>query len=415
MKQKNFKFLVSFMALLVSVICMSVIAFADEPSATPGQVSGIKQIDASDASVKISYNAVLGAKGYKIEVSEDGKTWPLSSESYNAEAYISGLSSAKAYYVRVTAYTKYYDDNYDDHYVYGTTSAIHKVVTQPANIQNVKQVSATTNSFTITWDAIPGVTGYKVYQRLDDSNSPVLVATVSTNKATIKNINPKNLYEFDVYAYTKGDSYTAESDYRAYINEYSLRLVPSKLKWKDMPVDVYYKYSETIAFDFKKPAYTDGVEIRAYLYNKNKQVSKMTTTGGYESLKYIKKNTFYKLRAVGYSVINGKKKYGAWSDYMYVAQQPDVQLKQVGTKKQLKVTWDTVKGATNYTLYASTKKDSGYKKITTTKKTSFSLKKIGKTNLKKNKTYYVYVVANKKVGKTTYKSPVSYTFYLKVE
>jgi fibronectin type 3 domain-containing protein len=91
-----------------------------------------------------------------------------------------------------------------------------------------------------------------------------------------------------------------------------------------------------------------------------------------------------------------------------------ISAKQVKKTKTAVAKWDTVKGATSYTIYLSTKQKSGYKKVGTTKKTSFTLKKYGKSALKKNKTYYVYVVANKKVGKTTYTSDATYCYQFKL-
>ena len=125
---------------------------------------------------------------------------------------------------------------------------------------------------------------------------------------------------------------------------------------------------------------------------------------------------WHKARVRAYVNINGVKKYGAWSAYSYMGHQPEViSAKQVGSKNQVKVKWDTISGSTGYTVYMSTKKNSGYKKVGTTKKTNLTVSKIGKTKLKKNKTYYVYVLANKKVGKTTYSSPANWTWSFKLK
>ena len=65
---------------------------------------------------------------------------------------------------------------------------------------------------------------------------------------------------------------------------------------------------------------------------------------------------------------------------------------------------------TNYEIrYATNKKFKSAKKVTT-KKTSYTLKK-----LKKGKTYYVKVRASKKVGKKYFRSAYSKTLKVKIK
>ena len=65
------------------------------------------------------------------------------------------------------------------------------------------------------------------------------------------------------------------------------------------------------------------------------------------------------------------------------------------------VSWTKVKSANSYTVYYSTKKNSGFKKLTVIKN-SADIKK-----LSSGKTYYFKVVANKKAGKATVTSDCS--------
>ena len=99
--------------------------------------------------------------------------------------------------------------------------------------------------------------------------------------------------------------------------------------------------------------------------------------------------------------IGNKTKFGAWSATNYIARHP----KMSGTARAryINATWSKVKGATSYAVYASTKRDSGYKKVGTTKGSKFTITKVGKSSVKPSKTYYFYVEADKKVGKKTYR------------
>ena len=70
-------------------------------------------------------------------------------------------------------------------------------------------------------------------------------------------------------------------------------------------------------------------------------------------------------------------------------------------KKNATVSWKKDKSADSYTVYYSTKKNSGFKKLTVTKN-SANVKK-----LSSGKTYYFKVVANKKAGKAVVASDYS--------
>ncbi len=64
--------------------------------------------------------------------------------------------------------------------------------------------------------------------------------------------------------------------------------------------------------------------------------------------------------------------------------------------------WNKVKGASQYEVYRSTSKKGKYKKIATTKKTTYTDKK-----LKGKKKYYYKVRVSKKINKKNYYSSYS--------
>ena len=71
-----------------------------------------------------------------------------------------------------------------------------------------------------------------------------------------------------------------------------------------------------------------------------------------------------------------------------ISKPTNLKVKQSG-KTTAKITWSKVEGATKYTVYRATSKNGKYKKIGTSKTTSYKDK-----NLKKGKKYYYKVVAN---------------------
>ena len=107
-------------------------------------------------------------------------------------------------------------------------------------------------------------------------------------------------------------------------------------------------------------------------------------------------------------------KYGAWSDVTYFARSPYSKVNAKASGKSIRLSWNKVSGATNYTVYISSKKNSGYKKVGTIKKTSTTINKYGKSALKSGKTYYVRIRTYKTVGSTKYWSTWSASKSVKI-
>ena len=110
------------------------------------------------------------------------------------------------------------------------------------------------------------------------------------------------------------------------------------------------------------------------------------------------KTYYYKVRA--FRKVDGVSYYSGWSNiraYSLIPGKPVLSSVKNKKKKTAVVTWKKVIGASGYEVYRSTKKNSGYKKVTTIKKGStvrYTNKK-----LKKGKTYYYKIRAYKTVNK----------------
>jgi len=408
---KKFRILLGITALFICIMGFSTMAYALEK---PGKVENVKQVDASSSSVKIQWDAQVTQNCYyTVELSTDGVNFSSQTDYRLSSAYytVTGLSAGKTYYVRIIAYAYSYSDGTLQADAY---SDVLKVVTVPTtNSGTITQTAATTNSITLTWTGVSGATKYYVYAYKSGVYTKLAAAT--TNKAVIKNVDKSLEYDYKIFPVRSDGSFEAMSDYATYsLYSWNVRLVPTKIT--GLNVSYYYSALKAIDLNWNAQSNGDGYQIQVYNYNGKKPIKTYTVTSKYSSSQYLKNivnNKFYKVRIRGYAVVNGSKKYGAWSAYKYVAQQTDIyKINRVGSQKKVSLKWDTVKGATNYTIYMSTKQKSGYKKVTTTKKTSLAVSKFNKKALKLNKKYYFYVVANKKVGKTTYKSGATYCNYI---
>ena len=364
--------------------------FAMTAFGATGKVTGLKQEKASTTTVSIAWDNYLGTNvKYIIETSYDNQTFTRTDSSYSASdlLYVKAL---KPVYVRVKAVS-----TTNENTVYAISDSI-QVASVPTDVKDLRQTTATTSSITISWTASEGATSYEIV-RFVNNNEYVVGSTTSTTY-TVDGFN--NKLKNDTYVGVRpvrtvnGFSAKTTGFYNTeYLSPYKINLVPEKVQ----------------GLAITQPEYHDGYVYELYTY-KNKKVSSGNLSSiSYNTLKNIK-NQFYKLRVKAYVTIDNKNYYGAWSDYTVFALQPKVGLKKSG--KKLKITWKKVSGAKNYTVYMSTSKTGGYKKLTTTKKRAYTAKKFKKKKLNKKKTYYVYVVANRKEGKKTYKSKAVNCYYL---
>ena len=159
--------------------------------------------------------------------------------------------------------------------------------------------------------------------------------------------------------------------------------------------------SKTITGTWKKTG-GSGTVYRLFLRkNGDKYFEHVGSTKNNKyTFKKLKPGTSYEWFVVVWNSDGSDK---AISDDVKAATLPSApSIKVTAGKKKADVKWGKVTGATNYTVYYSTSKNSGYKKAGTTSGKSYTVKK-----LKPGKTYYFKVVANKKVGGKTYTSAYS--------
>ena len=372
--------------------------------AAPAAPSGLRQTSAYTNSAKVVWNAVVGKNiRYHVQYSTDNRNFSDAAtyDSSYPEIYKSNLSTGSTYYFRVRAYESIYGKPND----YSTWSPSFEAVTVPDRIktESLNQSAAKTSSISLNWSPVTGATRYQVYRV--DGSAQIYAATTNSPSVTIGNLKTGTSNYLRVYAERVSSSgYVARNDYSAYIYANTLPGTVTGIK-----VTNSYPYSNKVALAWNRAENAKGYQIAVYTM-KNKKTGKTLNvrSSSYNTIKMNQKS-FYKVKVRAYTQLNnGKKVYGNWGS-TYVANQQEVKVRNVSGG--LTASWPKVTGATNYTVYASDKQKKGYKKISTTKSTSYTLKKFKGKNMKKGKKYYFYVVANKKVKSKTYKSFPQYGFF----
>lgn len=397
---KNYiKAMVTFVFLMAAAAVMPNTASAAE-LATP---TGVHQTDADKNNVKIVWNAVPNADTYLWSWSADGVSgWSEGKYDYSVkpETIISQLSAGTTYYVRIKAADT---SDYENIQLSDWSQPI-QVATAPDAAQmgalTVADVSAT--SLTITWTPCPGATSYNVY----DGTTKTLLGTVTNTTYVRNSLAPGNSYSIQVVPVrTTEAGYAAFDSYRILSNVYTKPNKPVKPSTANFGLSSIYYNINSAYFGATDPSKSaNGYEIEVYTMKGNKKVFTATRSSNRFG---VKRNTAYKYRCRFYATYGNEKIYGDWSGYRYFVYQT------VNGKKysnRIKMSWKKVANAKNYTVSISTKEKGGYKKVKTlsSKSTSLTIRKCGKSKIKKNKTYYVKVVANLKDGKKSVKSDTYY-------
>ncbi len=403
----NFRKKVYFLAALLFICGMTFLFRTEVKAATPAP-TGVKQTDASESSVEISWDAVFGdSMWYYWRVSDTNTFANCSSGEESSIKYsdckyqLNGLQSGKTYYVQIGTSATSSDTAPED----TVWSAAISVVTVPTEVatDSIAFTGATEDSISLSWAAVDGATGYIVEYYRDSSEGASKVTTAAAG-VTLTGLAKNTEYTARVYSYRQSETYTAASDWGRTI--YNVPTLPTKVTGVNCDYFSPSVKKGYICLECDKNAVADGYQYAIYKYNGKKSL--LTGTYNYSTISVtnskLKPRQIYKVRMRAYvTTTDNQRRYGAWSAYDYISRctGSDTQLKKSGNK--IKASWKKVAGASGYTIYLSTKYDGKYKKMGTTKKTSYTINK----TLKKNTFYYVRVVPYYKSGKKVYTATVN--------
>ncbi|MEE1187094.1 MAG: fibronectin type III domain-containing protein [Acutalibacteraceae bacterium] len=280
----------------------------------PSKVTGLKADNLSHTLAKITWTKCSGVTGYVLYTSADKKTWTriaalkgASSISYTH----TNLTVGKTYYYLVRAYK-----TVDGVNLYGEKSLVISNIPMPAKVTGLKATSTGYNSAKITWTKSSGVSGYVVYRSADKKTWTRIAALkgASSISYTDKSLTAGKTYYYLIRAYKSSGG---KNYYSSNSSAVSVKPVPNK------QTITYLKNTNknTITIKWQKQTGVSGYEIY-YATNKNANYTYLKTVSGASNVSYtksgLKKGTTYYFRVRAYKTVNGKRVYGAFSDYKYV-------------------------------------------------------------------------------------------------
>ncbi|MDD6464771.1 MAG: fibronectin type III domain-containing protein [Coprococcus sp.] len=387
--------------LLLAITSIMLFAMSITSMAATETNMNIQQTNAGDSYVEIKWQKYLGQDiHYHVELSYDGVNWAMQDWNTSPSITIDNLSPDSTYYVRVAVYNSYWhkkDASEDGVCVAVSTKQV--ICTKPSQVQNLKQTKATKNSISMTWDAVAGASSYKIL--IFENYDYKTVATSKTNSVTIKGLDASSNIEYYVAAVKNVNGYEAVGDRSKSVD---MKTVPKKVT--RVAITDLYDNIKVCYYGWTSCENADGYQYEITSLKGKKKYYKATTTSTSARLTTYPVGAFTKARVRAYVEINGKKTYGPWSNYDYNACSKDVTARRSKNGKKITLKWKKVSGVSEYRIYISTKEKKGYKKVATvsSKKSSYTITKYNKKNLKKGQKYYVQL---RYVGKNGKKKVVS--------
>jgi uncharacterized repeat protein (TIGR02543 family) len=166
--------------------------------------------------VRIEWTQVANAAGYDIFASKSssagyGKVGTAVGTDYTAAS----LTCGTKYYFKVQAYRETAEGK-----VYGAQSAPASGTPLPLAPAGIKAKKASKSGIKVSWSAVPGASGYMVYQV--KSSGAVVKLLKKTSKSaksfTQKSLKKGKTYYYKVYAFRKSGSKTFKGPYSAVVH-----------------------------------------------------------------------------------------------------------------------------------------------------------------------------------------------------
>lgn len=223
---------------------------------------------------------------------------------------------------------------------------------KPAYVNNIRQTKATTNSYTIEWDASEEAKYYKVL----DENGNLLKTVVGKTSVTIKAKAGTKRTLLLVAGRTTEEGEALESWAR---RVYNIKTTPKKVKnlasfkkdyiqWRLKDDRINIKWDKNP----KDEVYAEGYKIVIYSADGKKKLKTYASTNPYLTFsRKDVKNKGFKCKVAGYITINNKKCYGEWSDLKTIIPGAKITSATMAGRYNVRLKWKKVDKAVKYTIY----------------------------------------------------------------
>lgn len=187
---------------------------------------------------------------------------------------------------------------------------------KPAQVKSLKATPGTTY-VKLTWGKVSSASGYAVFSYSNKTQKYTVLANVTTNSCTVKNLNSGTSYLLAVQAYTIVSGKRYYGVVSKNISTKTLSATPTQVKnLKAANID-----STTV-----KLKWTGITDAKYVIYSYNSKTRKYTKLGTSSKNTYTVKNlkaeTGYSFAVRAYKAVSGKNYYGKYSAKLLVTTAP---------------------------------------------------------------------------------------------
>lgn len=248
---------------------------------------------ATDNAIKVSWGKVSGAAGYVLQ-RYNGKKW-VNVKATTATTYtLTKLKANTTYPFRAVAYYKSGSKT-----VYGAYSATLSVSTAPVKTSTVKISSPTSSTLTVSWKAVSGASGYKVFY--STNNKSWKSVTTTKTSVTLTKLSANTKYYVKVQVLKKTAGIYATSAYSATVTGATSVAKVSGLK-------VTGTSKNAIALSWSKVSGASGYTVYRLSGKKWVKVANVKTNS--YTNKGLSRSTSYTYCVAAYKTVSKKAVYG---------------------------------------------------------------------------------------------------------
>lgn len=216
--------------IIISAIFLS--GFMQAPGIAKAAVTtlsapaSVKATSSSYNSIAISWSSVSGARGYKVyRATSSTGTYAVIKTTTLRNYNNTGLTTGKTYYYKVRAYK-----TSGSSYLYGKYSTVKSAVAVPGTPASVKAASSSYNSITVSWGAVTGASGYKIYRATSSTGSYSAVKTTTLNSYANTGLTTGTTYYYKVRAYKTVNSRIVYGSYSSIVYSKPALSKPASVK-----------------------------------------------------------------------------------------------------------------------------------------------------------------------------------------